>query len=557
MSVSFAELFEESLIAVEMRPGALVVGTVLDIDGDWVTVNAGLKSEAIIPVEEFLNDTKEIEVKIGDEVKVSLESVEDGTGETRLSREKAKRAEAWEVLQAAFEAEETVTGVINGKVKGGFTVAVNNIQGFLPGSLVDVRPVRDVDHLEGKELEFKLIKLDPKRNNVVVSRRAVMQEANSAQRDELLANIEEGMDVKGYVKNLTNYGAFVDLGGVDGLLHITDMAWKRIAHPSDMLNPGDEITVRVIKFDKDSGRLSLGLKQLQEDPWASIKARYPNGMKTMAKVTNLTDYGCFASIEDGVEGLVHVSEMSWTNKNIHPSKVVQLGDEVEVMILDVDQERRRISLGIKQCQGNPWAVFAEKYAAGDQVTGNIKTITDFGIFVGLEGDLDGLVHMSDISWEVDGEAALRDYKKGDEVTAVILSVDSEKERISLGIKQLDSDPFSDYVAANDRGTIVNGTIKSVEAKEAIVELAEGIEAVLKASEISIDRVEDARNELKAGDAVEAKITGVDRRNRVINLSIKAKDVEDEKQAIRDVQNMSVESEGPTTIGDLIKQQMGQ
>mgnify|MGYP001247501788 FL=1 len=556
MSESFADLFEESLVAVEMRPGAVLTGTVLDIDGDWVTVHAGLKSEAIIPIEEFYNDSREIEVKIGDQIKVSLESVEDGTGETKLSREKAKRAEAWDELQTAFDEEATITGVINGKVKGGFTVAINNIQGFLPGSLVDVRPVRDVDHLEGQELEFKLIKLDQKRNNVVVSRRAVMQEANSAQRDELLASIEEGMDVTGYVKNLTNYGAFVDLGGVDGLLHITDMAWKRIAHPSDMLNPGDEITVRVIKFDKDSGRLSLGLKQLQEDPWASIKARYPNGHRVQATVTNLTDYGCFASIEDGVEGLVHVSEMSWTNKNIHPSKVVNVGDAMEVMILDVDQERRRISLGIKQCVGNPWAEFAEKYAAGDKVVGNIKTITDFGIFVGLEGDLDGLVHMSDISWEVEGEAALRDYKKGDEVSAVILSVDSEKERISLGIKQQESDPFSEYAAANERGTIVNGIVKSVEAKEAVIELAEGIDAILKASEISIDRIEDARNELKVGDSVEAKIVAVDRRNRSINLSIKAKDVADEKQAIRDVREMDVTADGPTTIGDLIKAQMG-
>ena len=557
MSESFADLFEESLNGVEMKPGALVVGTVLDIDGDWVTVNAGLKSEAIIPVEEFYNDAREIEVAIGDEIKVSLESVEDGTGETKLSREKAKRSEAWEVLQVAFESEATVTGLINGKVKGGFTVSVNNIQGFLPGSLVDVRPVRETDHLEGKELEFKLIKLDQKRNNVVVSRRAVMQEANSAQRDELLASIQEGMDVTGYVKNLTNYGAFVDLGGVDGLLHITDMAWKRIAHPSDMLNPGDEITVRVIKFEKESGRLSLGLKQLQEDPWVSIKARYPNGTRVMAKITNLTDYGCFASIEDGVEGLVHVSEMSWTNKNVHPSKLYQLGDEVEVMVLDVDQDRRRISLGIKQCQGNPWAVFAEKNAAGDKVVGNIKTITDFGIFVGLEGELDGLVHVSDISWDTDGEAALREFNKGDEVTAVILSVDSEKERISLGIKQLDGDPFSDYVAVNERGTIVTGTVKSVAAKEAIITLAEGVDAVLKASEIAIGRIEDARNELKEGDSVEAKISSVDRRSRTINLSIKAKDVADEKQAIRDVKNMSVEAEGPTTIGDLIKQKMEQ
>jgi small subunit ribosomal protein S1 len=556
MSESFADLFEQSLNAVEMRPGTLVTGTVLDIDSDWVTVNAGLKSEAIIPLEQFLSDTRELEVKVGDEVKVSLESVEDGTGETKLSREKAKRAEAWEVLQTAFDQEARITGVINGKVKGGFTVAINNIQGFLPGSLVDVRPVRDIDHLEGKELEFKLIKLDPKRNNVVVSRRAVLQEANSAQRDKLLSSIEEGMQVSGFVKNLTNYGAFVDLGGVDGLLHITDMAWKRISHPSDMLTSGDEIKVQVIKFDKASGRLSLGLKQLQEDPWASIKARYPNGTHVKAKVTNLADYGCFASIEDGVEGLVHVSEMSWTNKNIHPSKVVQVGDEVEVMILDVDQERRRISLGIKQCINNPWAEFSKKFSPGDRVEGNIKTITDFGIFVGLEGDLDGLVHMSDISWETDAEVSLRAYKKGETVAAVILSVDAEKERISLGIKQLDVDPFAEFVAVNDRGAVIVGTIKSVVAKEAIVELEGGVEAILKASEISIDRVEDARNEYKEGDTISAKIIGIDRRNRGINLSIKAKDLADEKQAIKDVRALEIQVSGPTTIGDLIKQQLG-
>ena len=555
MSESFAELFEESLLNVDMTPGTLVMGEVVDIDSDWVTVNAGLKSEAVIPRVQFLNDNNELEIKIGDTVKVALEAVEDGFGETRLSREKAKRAEAWEVLQTKFEAEETVTGYISGKVKGGFTVSINNIQGFLPGSLVDVRPVRDVDHLEGKELEFKLIKLDPKRNNIVVSRRAVLQEANSAQRDELLAALQEGQVVKGYVKNLTNYGAFIDLGGVDGLLHITDMAWKRISHPSEMLNPGDEISVKIIKFDQETGRISLGLKQLSEDPWEAIKSRYPSGSKVPARITNLTDYGCFASIEDGVEGLVHVSEMSWTNKNIHPSKVVQIGDEVEVMILDVDEERRRISLGIKQCTGNPWVTFAEQHAAGDRATGTIKTITDFGIFVGLDNDLDGLVHMSDITWEADAEAALRQFKKGEEVEAVILSIDAEKERISLGIKQLESDPFSEYVAAHDKGTIVNGTVKSVEAKAAVIELAEGIDAVLKVSELSADRIDDATTVLKVGDKIEAKITNVDRRNRAINLSVRAKDQAEEKAAISAVRNQEVEVAGPTTIGELIKQQM--
>jgi len=555
MSESFAELFEESLQHIDMKPGTLVMGEVVDIDNDWVTVNAGLKSEAIIDRSQFLNDANELEIQVGDMVKVALESVEDGSGETRLSREKAKRAEAWEVLQEAFDAEETVKGYISGKVKGGFTVNVNNIQGFLPGSLVDVRPVRDVDHLEGKELEFKLIKLDPKRNNIVVSRRAVLQEANSAQRDELLETLEEGHDVKGYVKNLTNYGAFIDLGGVDGLLHITDMAWKRISHPSEMLTPGDEITVRIIKFDKETNRLSLGLKQLSEDPWSSIKARYPSGAIVPARVTNLTDYGCFASTEDGVEGLVHVSEMSWTNKNVHPSKVVQVGDEVNVMILEIDEERRRISLGIKQCTPNPWATFADQYAAGDKISGSIKTITDFGIFVGLEDDLDGLVHMSDISWDADGETALRGYKKGDDVEAVILSIDAEKERISLGIKQLAGDPFSDYAAVNDKNAIVKGIVKSVDAKGANIELAEGVEGYLKVSDISIDRIEDATTALKAGEEVEAKIVNLDRRNRSITLSIKAKDQADEKAAIKAVADAPVELSGPTTIGDLIKAQL--
>jgi len=555
MSESFAELFEESLLTLDMKTGTLVTGEVVDIDNDWVTVHAGLKSEAVIPRIQFVNDAGELEIQIGDSVKVSLEAVEDGFGETKLSREKAKRAEAWEVLQAKFDAEETVQGFINGKVKGGFTVNVNNIQGFLPGSLVDVRPVRDVDHLEGQTLDFKLIKLDPKRNNIVVSRRAVLQEANSAQRDEILASLEEGQTAKGFVKNLTNYGAFIDLGGVDGLLHITDMAWKRISHPSEMLNPGDEISVKIIKFDKDSGRISLGLKQLSEDPWEAIKKRYPSGSKTQAKITNLTDYGCFASIEDGVEGLVHVSEMSWTNKNIHPSKVVQIGESLEVMILDVDEERRRISLGIKQCTVNPWTAFSEKYATNDKVSGSIKTITDFGIFVGLENDLDGLVHMSDISWEGDPEASLREYKKGDNVEAIILSIDAEKERISLGIKQMDSDPFAEYVTTNDKNAIVTGTVKAVDAKGATIELAEGIEGYLKVAEISVDRIEDATTALKVGETVESKITNIDRRNRSITLSVKAKDQADEKAAIAAVRNVEVKTAGPTTIGDLIKAQM--
>ncbi|MBQ0757654.1 MAG: 30S ribosomal protein S1 [Amphritea sp.] len=555
MTESFADLFEESLKLVDMVPGTVVMGEVIEIDSDWVTVNAGLKSEAVIDRSQFLNDAQELEVQVGDMVKVTLESVEDGSGETRLSREKAKRAESWGVLETAFEAEETVKGFISGSVKGGFTVTVNKINGFLPGSLVDVRPVKNVDHLMGQELEFKLIKLDQKRDNIVVSRRAVLQEANSAQRDELLATLEEGQQVKGYVKNLTNYGAFVDLGGVDGLLHITDMAWKRISHPSDMLTPGDEITVQIIKFDKETNRLSLGLKQLNEDPWSSILARFPAGTKVPARVTNLTDYGCFASIEDGVEGLIHVSEMSWTNKNIHPSKVVQVNDEVEVMVLDVDEKRRRISLGMKQCIANPWSTFAEQFAAGDKVTGTIKTITDFGVFVGLENDLDGLVHMSDISWDADNETALREYKKGEEVEAVILSIDAEKERISLGIKQLESDPFSEYAAANEKNTIVKGIVKTVDAKGANIELAEGIEGYLKVSDISIDRIDDASTVLTVGEEVEAKIVNLDRRNRSITLSIKAKDQADEKAAIKAVADKPVEAAGPTTIGDLIKAQM--
>ncbi len=555
MSESFADLFEESLKTIDMQPGSIVTGVVIDIDSDWVTVHAGLKSEGVIPRAQFVNDSGELKLQIGDEVQVALEAVEDGFGETRLSREKAKRAEAWKQLEAAYEAEETVTGVINGKVKGGFTVDINSIRAFLPGSLVDVRPVRDTTHLEGKDLEFKVIKLDQKRNNVVVSRRAVLESVNSEEREALLASLQEGMVVKGIVKNLTDYGAFVDLGGIDGLLHITDMAWKRIKHPSEIVNVGDEIEVRILKFDRERNRVSLGLKQLGEDPWVEITNRYPEGTRTMARVTNLTDYGCFAEIEEGVEGLVHVSEMDWTNKNIHPSKVVQVGDEVEVMILDIDEERRRISLGIKQCQQNPWDAFASQYTKGDKIAGAIKSITDFGIFIGLEGNIDGLVHLSDISWNESGEDAVRRFKKGDEIETVILSIDPERERISLGVKQLEDDPFSNYVAANDKGTLVKGVIKEVDAKAAVITLGEEIEGVLKASEISRDKVEDARNVLKEGEEIEVKIINVDRKNRVIGLSIKAKDIDDEKEAMKAHREAEIEAAKPGTIGDLIKAQM--
>ena len=555
MSESFAELFEESLKTIDMKPGSIVTGVVIDIDSDWVTVHAGLKSEGVIPRDQFISEGGEFALQIGDEVQVALESVEDGFGETKLSREKAKRAEAWTTLEAAYEAEETVTGIINGKVKGGFTVDINSIRAFLPGSLVDVRPVRDTAHLEGKELEFKVIKLDQKRNNVVVSRRAVLESVNSEEREALLESLQEGMVVKGIVKNLTDYGAFVDLGGIDGLLHITDMAWKRIKHPSEIVNVGDEIDVRILKFDRERNRVSLGLKQLGEDPWVAIKTRYPENSRVKAKVTNLTDYGCFAEIEEGVEGLVHVSEMDWTNKNIHPSKVVQVGDEVEVMILDIDEERRRISLGIKQCQQNPWDAFGSQFTKGDKISGAIKSITDFGIFIGLDGNIDGLVHLSDISWNDTGEEAVRKFKKGDEIETVILSIDPERERISLGIKQLEDDPFSNYVAVNDKGAIVVGTVKEVDAKAAIIVLSEEVEGVLKASEISRDKVEDARNVLKEGESVEVKIISVDRKNRGLTLSIKAKDVDDEKEAVKALREKETEAAAPATIGDLIKAQM--
>ena len=557
MTESFAQLFEESLKEIETRPGSIVRGVVVAIDKDVVLVDAGLKSESAIPAEQFKNAQGELEIQVGDEVDVALDAVEDGFGETLLSREKAKRHEAWITLEKAYEDAETVTGVINGKVKGGFTVELNGIRAFLPGSLVDVRPVRDTLHLEGKELEFKVIKLDQKRNNVVVSRRAVIESENSAERDQLLENLQEGMEVKGIVKNLTDYGAFVDLGGVDGLLHITDMAWKRVKHPSEIVNVGDEITVKVLKFDRERTRVSLGLKQLGEDPWVAIAKRYPEGTKLTGRVTNLTDYGCFVEIEEGVEGLVHVSEMDWTNKNIHPSKVVNVGDVVEVMVLDIDEERRRISLGLKQCKNNPWQQFAETHNKGDRVEGKIKSITDFGIFIGLDGGIDGLVHLSDISWNVAGEEAVREYKKGDEIAAVVLQVDAERERISLGVKQLAEDPFNNWVALNKKGAIVNGKVTAVDAKGATVELADGVEGYLRASEASRDRVEDATLVLSVGDDVEAKFTGVDRKNRAISLSVRAKDEADEKDAIATVNNKQEDGNFSNAMAEAFKAAKGE
>jgi small subunit ribosomal protein S1 len=555
MSESFAELFEESLKDIQMSPGSIIDGTIVAIDNENVIVNAGLKSEGVIPLVQFRADNGDLNINVGDVVKVALDAVEDGSGETKLSRDKAKRAEAWIRLEEAYEATETVTGIITGKVKGGFTVDVLTIRAFLPGSLVDVRPVRDTTHLEGVDLEFKVIKLDQKRNNVVVSRRSVIENENSADRDELLENMQEGMETKGIVKNLTDYGAFVDLGGVDGLLHITDMAWKRVKHPSDVVQVGDEITVKVLKFDRERTRVSLGLKQLGEDPWVAIANRHPEGSRLTGRVTNLTDYGCFVEIQEGVEGLVHVSEMDWTNKNIHPSKVVNLGDEVEVMVLDIDEERRRISLGVKQCVPNPWNEFATTCNKGDKVSGKIKSITDFGIFIGLDGGIDGLVHLSDISWNATGDDAVRDHKKGDEVEAVVLSVDAERERISLGIKQVDADPMTDYLEANPKGTITKGIIKEVDAKGAVITLADNVEGYLRVAEISVDRVDDARNSLKEGEEVEAKLIGIDRKNRIISLSIKARFVAEEAEAMADYSQSTEPEAGPSTLGDLLKQKM--
>jgi small subunit ribosomal protein S1 len=531
MIENFAQLFEESLKELETRPGSIVKGTIVSIDKDIVLVDAGLKSESAIPVEQFRNADGSLDIAVGDRIDVALDAIEDGFGETILSREKAKRHEAWVELEEAYTEKKTIIGIINGKVKGGFTVEVNTVRAFLPGSLVDVRPVRDTTHLEGKELEFKVIKLDAKRNNVVVSRRAVIEAESSAERDSLLANLEEGHEVKGIVKNLTDYGAFVDLGGVDGLLHITDMAWKRVKHPSEVVNVGDEINVKVLKFDKDKSRVSLGMKQMGNDPWQEIAHRYPEGAKLSGAVTNLTDYGCFVEIEDGVEGLVHVSEMDWTNKNIHPSKVVNLGDVVEVMVLEIDEERRRISLGLKQCIPNPWEEFAKAQSKGDKVSGKIKSITDFGIFIGLDGGIDGLVHLSDISWNKTGEEAVRDYKKGDEISAVVLQVDPERERISLGVKQIEEDPFNQYLNDTKKGTIVTGTVTAVDAKGVSVKLADEVEGYIRAADLARDRVEDASEVVSVGAEIEAKFMGVDRKNRIVNLSVKAKDQADEKDAI--------------------------
>ncbi|MBK1620118.1 30S ribosomal protein S1 [Lamprobacter modestohalophilus] len=553
MTESFAELFEESLSNTQLQPGTIVTGQVVAITADSVIVNAGLKSEGIIPRNQFLSPEGQLEVAVGDDVEVALDAVEDGFGATRLSREKAKRFAAWDKLERAFDDGETVTGQINGKVKGGFTVELGSVRAFLPGSLVDIRPVRDTTYLEGKDLEFKVIKLDRRRNNVVVSRRAVVEEEYSAEREQLLEKLEEGLELNGVVKNLTDYGAFLDLGGIDGLLHITDMAWRRVKHPSEVVEIGQEVMVKVLKFDRERQRVSLGLKQMGEDPWVNISRRYPESTRVFGKVTNIADYGCFVEIEEGVEGLVHVSEMDWTNKNVHPSKIVNMGDDVEVMVLDIDEERRRISLGVKQCQSNPWDEFSAIHKKGDHVAGQIKSITDFGIFIGLDGGIDGLVHLSDISWDESGEDALRSFKKGDEVETVVLSVDPERERISLGIKQLDKDPFSSFVAVHEKGSIVNGTITEVDAKGANIDLGDGVEGYLRASEISRDRVEDARAVLKVGEEVEAKFLGVDRKNRSISLSIKAKDMADEQAAIKGYAREA--QAGTATLGDILKQQM--
>ena len=554
MTESFAELFEDSLANKRIRPGMILTGLIVDVTPDVVIVNVGLKSEAVIPIEQFKNERGEIEVKTGDEVEVALDSVEDGNGETRLSREKAKRARTWTRLETAFNNSQIVTGVITGRVKGGFTVEIENVRAFLPGSLVDVRPVRDTSYLENKPLEFKVIKLDQKRNNVVVSRRAVVEQEFSAERSALMDNLQEGAVVKGAVKNLTDYGAFVDLGGIDGLLHITDMAWKRVKHPSEVVKVGDEIDVRILKFDRERSRVSLGLKQLGADPWENIARRYPPHTRVFGKVTNIADYGAFVEIEDGVEGLVHVSEMDWTNKNVNPAKVVHTGQEVEVMVLDVDEERRRISLGLKQCQANPWKEFAENYNRGDKVTGQIKSITDFGIFIGLPGNIDGLVHLSDISWDMPGEEAVRNYQKSQSLEAMVLSIDPERERISLGIKQLAKDPFSAYIAENPKGTIVRGTVKEVDARGATIDLGNGVEGQLRASELGRDRIEDARTVLKEGEEIEAKFTGVDRKTRTISLSIKAKEMHEEAEAVQSYRSSDNSSSG-TSLGDLLKEKI--
>ncbi|HPF73001.1 MAG: 30S ribosomal protein S1 [Rhodanobacteraceae bacterium] len=552
MTESFAELFEQSEKLSQLKPGSIVTAEVIEIRSDVVVVNAGLKSEGIVPIEQFKSEDGELEVKVGDQVKVALDALENGFGETMLSREKAKRAMVWDELEEAMEGDETVTGKISGKVKGGFTVDIKDVRAFLPGSLVDVRPVRDPVYLEGKELEFKIIKLDRKRNNVVVSRRAVVETEFSEEREKLLERLQEGAIIKGVVKNLTDYGAFVDLGGIDGLLHITDMAWKRVRHPSEVVEVGQEMDVRVLKFDRERNRVSLGLKQLGEDPWDNIARRYPNTTRLLGKVSNVTDYGCFVEIEPGVEGLVHVSEMDWTNKNVNPSKVVQVGDEVEVMVLDVDEERRRISLGIKQCASNPWEAFAAIHKKGDKVGGQIKSITDFGIFVGLDGGIDGLVHLSDISWASAGEDLIREFKKGDEVEAVVLAVDPERERISLGIKQLEQDPFGQFMAGHARGDILTGTVKEVDARGAVIDLADGIEGYIRANDIAKERVEDATQYLKVGDSVEAKFMGQDRKSRQLQLSIRAKDEAELREVMEEYKTTSG---GTTQLGALLREQL--
>jgi small subunit ribosomal protein S1 len=555
MTESFAQLFEQSLASQRIRPGQILSGLVVDVGTDMVIVNVGLKSEAVIPVEQFKNEHGEIEVKAGDMVEVALDAVEDGTGETRLSREKAKRARTWTRLEEAFNNAEIVTGIITGRVKGGFTVEIEHVRAFLPGSLVDVRPVRDTAYLENKPLEFKVIKLDQKRNNVVVSRRAVVEQEFSAERSALMDNLQEGSVVKGTVKNLTDYGAFVDLGGIDGLLHITDMAWKRVKHPSEVVKVGDEVEVRILKFDRERSRVSLGLKQLGADPWENIARRYPPNTRVFGKVTNIADYGAFVEIEDGVEGLVHVSEMDWTNKNVNPSKVVQTGQEVEVMVLDCDEERRRISLGLKQCAANPWREFSENHNRGDKVSGQIKSITDFGIFIGLPGNIDGLVHLSDISWDVAGEEAVRSFQKGQTIEAMVLAIDPERERISLGIKQLAKDPFAGYIADNPKGSIVRGVVKEVDARGAVIDLGNGIEGQLRASDIGRDRVEDARQFLSVGDEVEAKFMGVDRKTRSISLSIKAKEAHEEAEAMQSYRSEQGPATAGTSLGELLKAQI--
>ena len=549
---NFAALFEESLTRQEMRIGEVITAEVVRVDMNFVVVNAGLKSESFIPVEEFRNDAGEVEAKVGDFVSVAIEALEDGFGETRLSRDKAKRLSAWMDLEKALETGELVSGVISGKVKGGLTVMANGIRAFLPGSLVDIRPVKDTTPFEGKTMEFKVIKLDRKRNNVVVSRRAVLEASQGEERQKLLQTLSEGSIVKGIVKNITDYGAFVDLGGIDGLLHITDLAWRRVKHPSEVLNVGDEVTAKILKFDQEKNRVSLGMKQLGEDPWVGLSRRYPTGTRLFGKVTNLTDYGAFVEVEQGIEGLVHVSEMDWTNKNVHPSKVVQLGDEVEVMILEIDEERRRISLGMKQCLPNPWGEFAINFKKGDRVKGQIKSITDFGVFIGLPGGIDGLVHLSDLSWSATGEEAMRNYKKGDEVEALVLAIDTERERISLGIKQMDGDPFTNYIATHEKNSVVQGTVKSVDAKGAVIALEGDVEGYLRVSEVARERIEDLTHRLKDGDAVTAMIINIDRKNRSINLSVKAKDMAEEHDAMQKLQSDSAASTGSTSLGALLK-----